>query len=72
MMEKIKWISIAIVVILVIIIVLQNLAPAETKILFMTIEMPRAALLFGTLAVGYLAGMVIGNPFRYLRRRKPA
>lgn len=70
MMEKIKWISIAIVVTLVIIIVLQNLETAKTQILFMTIEMPRAALLFGTLAVGYLAGMVIGNPLRFLRSKK--
>ena len=69
MMERIKWIGIAVVITLVIIIVLQNLQEATTYILFMEVKMPRAVMLFGTLVVGYLSGMIVGNPLRFLRKK---
>ncbi len=45
---------------LVAIVILQNTAVVETKVLFMTIAMPRAALLAVTLAIGLIAGIAIG------------
>jgi uncharacterized integral membrane protein len=70
MMERIKWISIAVVITLFVVIVLQNLQPTTITILFFnTIEMRLAFMLFGTLGIGYLTGMVVGNPLRFLRRK---
>jgi putative membrane protein len=42
-----------------IIILLQNRAPIETKILFMTLTMPRAVLLFITMLVGFALGILV-------------
>ncbi len=41
----------AIAALLVLIIVLQNTEAVGTKLLFVTVTMPRAALLFGTMIV---------------------
>jgi len=64
-MKSPKHIAIATLVLLVIIVVFQNTAVVDTKILFMTISMPRALLLFVTLLIGVLTGLLIGS-----RRRK--
>jgi len=57
-MNKLKIIVIAIVALLTLIVVLQNTEAVETKILFLSVTMPRAALLFGTLLVGFLLGVL--------------
>lgn len=57
MWPKIKIIVIAVLALLVLIIVLQNTQSVDTRILFMTITMPRAALLFGALVVGFVIGI---------------
>ena len=57
-MNKAKLIAAGIVAILTLIVVFQNTAPVQTKVLFATIEMPRAVLLFGTTAVGFLLGIL--------------
>lgn len=54
---KLRIAGIAIVAILVLVVVLQNTDAVETKVLFVTITVPRAALLFGTLIVGYVLGI---------------
>ena len=56
MKKKIQIAAAAIVAILVLIIVLQNTETVETKLLFATISMPRAAMLFGTLLIGFVVG----------------
>lgn len=61
MMERAKLIGIVVVVLLTVIVVLQNIETVNTKILFLTLSMPRAALLFGTLGVGFIAGILVGN-----------
>lgn len=48
----------AIAALLVLIIVLQNTEAVNTKLLFVTVAMPRAALLFGTMIVGFVLGMI--------------
>lgn len=56
--NKLKIVGIAIVVLLVVIVVLQNTQPVGTKLLFLTVTMPRAALLFGTLVIGFAIGVL--------------
>ncbi len=58
-MQKFKWISIAVAAGLLVIILLQNTSPVETRILFMSFIMPRAALLFFTALLGFLCGVVL-------------
>lgn len=68
MMERAKLIGIVVVVLLTVIVVLQNIETVDTKILFLTLSMPRAALLFGTLAIGFVAGILVGNRFGISRK----
>ena len=56
--RNIKVIIIVIVFLLVLIVVLQNTQSVETKVLFMTITMPRAFLLFLTFLFGGVVGSV--------------
>ncbi len=58
-MAKTKLIVGLVLVALVLIVVLQNTQPTETRILFVTLTMPRAALLAMTLLVGVGAGMLL-------------
>ena len=54
---KMKIVGIAAVVVLVVVVVLQNTQAVETKLLFLTVTMPNAALLFGTLIIGFAIGV---------------
>ena len=56
--RKVKTIVIAVVALLVLIVILQNTQTATTKILFVTVEMPRVLLLVIMLAVGFIAGLL--------------
>jgi uncharacterized integral membrane protein len=58
-MQKAKLIAAAILGVLVLIVVLQNTEAVETQLLFTTVTMPRAALLFGTLLVGFALGVLV-------------
>lgn len=60
-MQKAKLISAAILGVLVLIVVLQNTEAVETQLLFTTVTMPRAALLFGTLLVGFALGVLVST-----------
>ena len=52
--------------ILVITLVVQNRQPVETKILWATVEMPRAVLLLTTFILGIIVGLLIA----YIRGRQ--
>jgi lipopolysaccharide assembly protein A len=56
--NKMKVVGIAVVALLVVIVVLQNTQPVETTLLFLTVTMPNAALLFGTLVIGFALGVL--------------
>ena len=56
-MKNLKTLLVVGIVLLVIIIILQNTRAVETKLLFMTITMPRALLLILTFLVGFVGGM---------------
>lgn len=68
LLPRLKVIGGAVVALLAVIIVLQNTEVVETKLLFTTIAMPRAALLIGTLVIGYLLGVLTSG--RLLGRKK--
>jgi len=56
--DKLKIVGIAVVVLIVVIVVLQNTQAVETKLLFLSVTMPNAALLFGTLVIGFAIGVL--------------
>ncbi len=57
-MRKIRLIVALVVTALIVIVILQNLQSVETRILFITIAMPRALLLLVVLLVGFALGVV--------------
>ena len=58
-MKQAKFIAVIILALLCLIILLQNTATVETKILFITITMPRAVLLLTTTAIGFALGVLV-------------
>jgi uncharacterized integral membrane protein len=68
-MQKLKIALIAVLALLTLIVVLQNTKSIETKILFIEIDMPLAALLFVNTAVGFVLGAVVAG-WVLMRRRK--
>ena len=60
------YLAIALFVICMVI-VLQNTEPVSTRILFITITMPRAVLLLGTTCIGFTLGVLLS--FFMLKRK---
>lgn len=60
-MRSAKNVVIAVLLVLVIVVVLQNTETVDTKLLFVTLSMPRALLLGLTLLVGVVAGLLLGT-----------
>ena len=71
MMQKVKIAAIALLALLVLIVVLQNTESVETKILFFSVTMPRAALLFGALVVGFIIGVFTAGKVLAKVKEKP-
>lgn len=67
-MEKAKNITTALIVVLVVIVMLQNTQAVETKLLFVTVSMPRALLLVVTCLVGMAGGFILSG-FWFKRRQ---
>jgi uncharacterized integral membrane protein len=61
LLQRLKIIAVAVVALFVLIIVLQNTDSVETKVLFVSVTMPRAVLLFGALIAGFILGIVACN-----------
>jgi uncharacterized integral membrane protein len=57
-MNKLKIVGVAVIVLIVVIVVLQNTQAVETRLLFLKVTMPNAALLFGTLITGFTIGVL--------------
>jgi uncharacterized integral membrane protein len=49
---------------LVVVLILQNTESVNTRLLFVTVSMPRAVLLLTTLLVGFAAGVLVGYRWR--------
>lgn len=67
-MTRTKLVITGILALLVLIVILQNTAAVETRVLFVTITMPRAVLLIGTTLVGFLLGMLVA--FRLAKQNR--
>ncbi|MBU0617510.1 MAG: LapA family protein [Planctomycetes bacterium] len=69
-MGRWKLVAAAIVAILAIIVAAQNTQAVETKLLFVTVTMPRAVLLFVTLALGFVIGVLAAEKITRKRQAK--
>ena len=69
--NKLKIVGIAVIVLIVLIVVLQNTQDVETKLLFLTVTMPNAALLFGTLIIGFAIGVLTAGHIVSSAKRGP-
>jgi len=63
-MARMRHITAVVLALLGVIIILQNTAPVETKLLFFTITMPRAILLMGTTLIGFALGVLVSFFFK--------
>lgn len=70
--HKLKLVAVIVSLIIVAIVVIQNTEQVETRILFMTITMPRAVLLFITAALGFGAGLLVGIRRVGPQRKEPS
>jgi uncharacterized integral membrane protein len=71
-MNKLKVVVIAVIAVVALIVVFQNTQAVETKLLFLTLTLPNAALLFGTLIVGFAIGVLTaGHIVSNANRRLP-
>ena len=68
-MNTLKLITAAVLALMGLVIVLQNTESIETKLLFITLEMPRAVLLFGTTTIGFLIGILVSLHFTKGKKR---
>lgn len=57
-MQRIKLITVALLTLMLLVVVFQNTEPVDTRLLFATVTMPRAALLAITGAIGFAIGIL--------------
>jgi len=60
-MKKVKIVLIILICILALIVFLQNRKAVETKLLFVTISMPRVLLLMLTFIMGFVGGLITAS-----------
>jgi uncharacterized integral membrane protein len=70
-MVKVKTVAIIVLALLALVLVVQNTETIETRLLFFTLRMPRAALLLITLAVGFSLGVIVSLVLSGRRAGKP-
>jgi uncharacterized integral membrane protein len=68
-MRKLKIITASILVILVAIMVVQNREQVTTHLLFATVSMPHAVLIFIVAAAGFALGVLLGLSLNTKRKR---
>jgi len=55
---RVKLVALGVLVVLALVLVFQNMQSVETRLLFVTVTMPRALLLLIVFALGFLAGLI--------------
>lgn len=58
---KLRLTAVVILAVLAVVVTFQNRDNVSTRLLFVTIQMPHAILLFATLAIGFAIGVVTGG-----------
>ena len=69
--NKLKIVGVAVIALIVVVVVLQNTQSVETRLLFFTVTMPNAALLFGTLIIGFAIGVLTAGHIVSAAKRGP-
>lgn len=69
-MSKIKLIVLLVLALAAIVLVLQNTQMVETRLLFVTVIMPLAALLGLTTLIGFICGILVALGFAVKRSKK--
>jgi uncharacterized integral membrane protein len=69
--NKLKIVAVAVIALVAVIVVLQNTQAVETKLLFLKVTMPNAALLFGTLIIGFAIGVLTAGHIVSSAKRGP-
>ena len=59
MATKVKLVGALVLALMVAVLILQNTDEVETRLLFATVTMPRAVLLFLTALLGFAAGILV-------------
>ncbi len=70
-MKKWKIIGIIVISILTLIVILQNTASVETKLLLVTVTMSRALLLIMTFIMGFATGLIASYAVKKSNKAKP-
>jgi uncharacterized integral membrane protein len=71
-MNKLKVLAIVVIALVALVVVLQNTQAVETQLLFLTVTLPNAVLLFGTLIIGFAIGVLTaGHIVSSAKRRLP-
>ena len=68
---KLKIIAVLVLAVLAIVLVIQNTQAVVTRLLFVTVSMPLAALLALTLLIGFAAGLLVALKLGKGRARRP-
>ena len=63
-MNKARNIIVIVIALLSVFVILQNTQTVETRLLFVTISMPRALLLIVTFLVGFAVGVILTGHWR--------
>jgi len=67
-MLRLKLTAALTALLLLVILILQNTEPVETRFLFTSFIMPRAGLLFVTASLGFFCGVILTMVLRKKRR----
>jgi uncharacterized integral membrane protein len=71
-MNKVKVVAIVVIALVAVVVALQNTQAVDTRLLFLTLTMPNAALLFGALVIGFVIGVLTaGHIVSSAKRRLP-
>jgi len=57
-MNKVKWIFLTVLLVFCLIVIFQNIELTEVRLLTMSFQLPQAALLLITLAMGFAMGLL--------------
>ena len=63
-MNKVRNIIVIVIALLSVFVILQNTQTVETRLLFVTISMPRALLLIVTFLIGFVVGVMVTSHWR--------
>ena len=67
-MKKVKLVGIIVFLVLTVIIIWQNKAPVDARLLLLEVRMSRALLLLLTFVLGFLTGILVAGHF--IRKKK--